>query len=99
MDNLKDEKEVAKAVLEKAKKMLDEFLQKKEEKVEKMEGGSTKEDKKFDSCVNKVQEQGKDKPSAHAICTSSMKKTEKLRSFIAKKAQKRLAKCGEQKKV
>lgn len=96
---LKNEKEVAQAVLDKAKKMLNDFLQKKEEKVEKKEDSTPAKDKKFDSCVDKVQEQGKDESSAHAICTASLKKTEKLRNFIAKKAQKRLAKCGEQKKV
>lgn len=92
MENFKNEREVAQAVLERAKKLLDEHLSKKEE-VKKMEGASEEDNKKFDSCVDKVQEQGKDEKSAHAICYASLKKTEKLKSFLAK----RLAKASKSK--
>ena len=87
MEKVKTEREVAEAVLSKAKSMLDNFLKKKED-LDKMEGVDSK---KYDSCVDQVKDSGKDESSAHAICHAALKKTEKLKNFLARKHIKRMA--------
>lgn len=139
----KTEREVAIAVLDKARDMLDSFLEKKEKiedvekaevkipkgaetsipkakesapkvgmikdkakplsanipKVVKVEGASKEQNEKYDSCVEQVKDSGKDESSAHGICHASiMGKTEKLKSFLDKKAAKRAAKKTIEKK-
>ena len=90
MENVKTDREVAEAVLSKAKSMLKDFLQKKED-LEKIAGGTPAENKKYDSCVDQVKDSGKDESSAHAICHASLKKSEKLKNFLARKHIKRMA--------
>lgn len=86
----KNEMEVAQLVLAKAKKMLDEFLQKKEEKVDLEKADFRQDATKAPAATVE---------NTKVLGDNKIKKSEKLRNFIAKKAQKRLAKCGDIKKV
>lgn len=79
MEKVKTEKEVAEAVLSKAKSMLDSFLKKKEE-LDKMEE------------VHQIKDPVNEKVTPSCVCHASLKKSEKLRNFLARKHIKRMAK-------